>query len=329
MDRVIVTIGLCVKNAEKTLKRTLESIVSQNFPEKNIEIIFVDGNSRDKTLEIINNFIRCSKIKASVFSDGGRGLGTARQKVLDHAKGTYILWIDGDVILADDFLKRQLIFMRFMRKRSPIGLVRGKGEYIETGRLISDVQNLLFTALDIVYFGATISITNMLKQVGGFDKRIVGAAEDVDILTRLNLSGWQLAINKKAKFSHISRHTLKDIFREYSWYGYGDHFLYHKYEGLIKIPYRLFPIYFGWGVKVSRKAYKEYCLRKAFLIPFLCFFISVCWFLGFLRGHIHGYGHAIKKPEIRKEALIVARRLSRLTKDMKSAQVLTMKDDLN
>jgi glycosyltransferase involved in cell wall biosynthesis len=299
-----VTVGLCVKNSGETLLKTLESIVSQDFPKEDIEIIIVDGGSQDETLEIIRDFILHTKIKVSVLFDEGKGLSTARQKVVDNAKGSYILWVDGDVILANDFLKKQL---RFMRKRPFVGLARGKGEYTESGGFVGDVQNLLFSTLDIVYFGATICKTKVLRQVGGFDKRMIGAAEDVDIKTRILLLGWQSTINKEAKFFHIPKDTLKNLFKQYSWYGHGDHFLYHKYEGLIKIPYRLPPYYFGWGLKLSKKAYNQYHLKKAFIIPFLCFFISISWCLGFLRGHIQGYGHSIKKPEIRKEALFAAK----------------------
>ena len=305
----VVTIGLCVKNSEKTVGDTIKSVISQDFPHENMEIIVVDGGSKDKTIDIVNNTLTGTKIDASIIFDKGKGLGAARQMVVDNARGNYILWVDSDVILSKDFLKRQL---DFLKKHTEVGMARGKSEYCESLLgFLADTQSLFFSILKGVCLSATICRTEALREINGFDKRIKGASEDVDVRIRMLLKGWKVTMNPEATFYHAPKYTFRSLYRQNSWYGYGDHFISHKYEGLVNIAYKLPPIFFGWGLKLSRKAYWRYQKKKSFLIPLLCVFISVAWCTGFVKGHLQGYGHSIKEHEIRKELLLNARQMTR------------------
>jgi glycosyltransferase involved in cell wall biosynthesis len=302
MTKIRVTIGLCVKNSEKTIENAIESIISQDFSHENMEIIVVDGGSKDKTIDIIKNSLSRTKIKLILLFDKGEGLGVARQMVVDNASREYIVWVDSDVVLSKSFLKKQL---EFMEKHTEVGMARGKAEYRQSDfGLVANVQGLLFSLLEGVYLGATICRTKALREINGFDKRIKGASEDVDVKTRLLLKGWKTTMNPAATFYHVAKDTMRSIYRQNLWYGMGDHFLSHKYEGFINIFYRLPPVFFGWGLKLSRKSYWQHRKKKSFLIPLLCALISICWWIGFIKGHIRGYGHAINKHEIKKETLL-------------------------
>jgi glycosyltransferase involved in cell wall biosynthesis len=305
LDKIILSIGICCKDSEATIRKALESIAFQDFPLDNLEIIIVDGGSKDKTLDIVKEFLQRTKIKGRIFYDKGAGLSTARQIVLDNAQGEYILWLDSDVVLARDFIKQQV---NFLKETPHAGLVRGGRRFVESKNLVADVQNLLCCAIDVESLGATISRVEVLRQIGGFDKRIKGAAEDTDIKTKLLIRNWHYLINEKAVFFHSPKDTLRGLFKQYLWYGYGGHFIHHKYSRLINIPYRLPPIFFGWGLKVFRKSYRNNHKKKSLLIPLLCLFISICWCLGFLQAHIEGYGHSIKKPEFAADVVLGTKR---------------------
>jgi glycosyltransferase involved in cell wall biosynthesis len=53
--KIMVTIGVCVRNADETIKEAIDSVIRQDFPHEHMEIIVVDGNSHDKTLSIIED----------------------------------------------------------------------------------------------------------------------------------------------------------------------------------------------------------------------------------------------------------------------------------
>lgn len=285
----LITVGICVRNSEGTIAATINSIVSQNFPRDKMEIIIVDGNSQDKTLDVVNNLVAATEIKCRIFSDKGEGLGAARQIVVEKALGEHILWVDADVQLGRDFIRNQL---SFMEKNPNVGIARGKTENVEApDNVLIAVQNLFFSVKEEVYMGATICRTEAIRETGGFDKRIKGAAEDDDLRIRMAQRLWNNVINNEAKFTHSQRGNLRSFLTEHSWYGYGGHFIRHKHKGLISIVYRFPPIFFGWGLKMSRKSYRQDYRKKSFLIPMLCLLIILSWWFGFTKGHIDGYGH--------------------------------------
>jgi len=223
-----------------------------------------------------------------VFSDQGRGLGTARQIVIDEASGQYIIYLGDDVTLPTDFLRKQVAFME---ANQLVGAAIPESEYKEyKNSLVTNIQNLLFSVVRNLSNG-TIFRTTALRQVHGFDVNIKGASEDREVMLRLASAGWKITANSKAKFFHGRKETLRSVHRRYFWYGYGDHFTNHKHKGTYKVAYYLPPSHFVWGLKKSLKAYHKYQDKKSFLLPFFCFFTSINWCLGLLISHFDGYGH--------------------------------------
>ena len=48
-----VTLGICARNAEKSIALALKSVIRQDFPHELMEIVFVDDGSEDNTLKIV------------------------------------------------------------------------------------------------------------------------------------------------------------------------------------------------------------------------------------------------------------------------------------
>lgn len=51
-----VSVVITTFNSQRTIRRCLSAVRKQNYPQKNIEILVVDGGSKDKTLEIAKRF---------------------------------------------------------------------------------------------------------------------------------------------------------------------------------------------------------------------------------------------------------------------------------
>ena len=98
MQEKLVTISIPTYNSEKFLAKCLESIKKQTY--KEIEINIIDGNSKDKTLEIARKF----GINEIINYPGG--LLEARCKGANIAKGDYILLLDSDQVLEPDCIAK-------------------------------------------------------------------------------------------------------------------------------------------------------------------------------------------------------------------------------
>lgn len=84
----IITICL---NAEKSIERTIQSVLSQTY--HHIEYIIVDGKSTDRTVGIIQNYR--DKI-AQFISEKDEGIYDAMNKGIARASGDFILFLNAD-----------------------------------------------------------------------------------------------------------------------------------------------------------------------------------------------------------------------------------------
>ena len=95
----LVSIIIPTFNSELYIRETLESAVSQTL--KDIEIIIADCASKDKTLEIINEYAKNdSRIK--VLNRPMEYVGVSRNAALAEATGDYIMFMDSDDWLNED-----------------------------------------------------------------------------------------------------------------------------------------------------------------------------------------------------------------------------------
>lgn len=85
-----VTIITATYNSEKTIRDTLESIASQDYP--NIEHIIIDGYSTDNTLSIVSKFPHVSRI----VSEKDQGIYDAMNKGIGLASGEIVGLLNSD-----------------------------------------------------------------------------------------------------------------------------------------------------------------------------------------------------------------------------------------
>ena len=108
---MLVSIIIPTFNSAKFLSQTIESALNQTY--KNTEIIIVDDNSTDKTVEIIKNYqnknskIKFYKIKN--YKKTGSGSGSKpRNFGIKKSKGKYIAFLDSDDLWEKNKLQRQV-----------------------------------------------------------------------------------------------------------------------------------------------------------------------------------------------------------------------------
>lgn len=94
-----VSIVVPVYNVEKYLKRCVDSLIGQSYP--NIEVLLVDDGSKDSSLSICKEYeLKDSRIR--VFHKENEGLGLTRNFGIEKATGEYITFVDSDDYLTPD-----------------------------------------------------------------------------------------------------------------------------------------------------------------------------------------------------------------------------------
>ena len=92
----LISIVTVCYNAEKTIADTINSVNSQSY--ENIEHIFIDGGSDDKTCELI----RTKSTRRSYFkSESDCGIYNAMNKGLSQASGVYVCFLNADDVYAN------------------------------------------------------------------------------------------------------------------------------------------------------------------------------------------------------------------------------------
>jgi len=125
-SHVNITIGLSVKNSEKSIRKCLESIVNQDYPKELMEIIVVDGGRKDRTMEIVKDVISSAGLLSRFYFDSGKGLGFARRIALGNVNSEYVVWVNGAVIISKYFVKNQVAFME---EYPDLGVATGKSVF--------------------------------------------------------------------------------------------------------------------------------------------------------------------------------------------------------
>ena len=94
-------------NASSYIEEAIQSILEQTFSD--YEFLICDNRSTDNTLKIISSFddLRIRVLK----NESNKGIVVSRNKLLKHAKGKYLAWLDADDAAYPDRLQEQFNFL--------------------------------------------------------------------------------------------------------------------------------------------------------------------------------------------------------------------------
>jgi glycosyltransferase involved in cell wall biosynthesis len=129
------TIITATFNSEKTLERTIKSVLNQSFD--NFEYIIIDGNSTDNTLSIIKRFedeFASKKICYKFISEKDNGIYDAWNKGLSVASGEWISFLGSDDYYLEKALEkyeRVIGKNKFNYVHSRVNLVNEKGAVLK------------------------------------------------------------------------------------------------------------------------------------------------------------------------------------------------------
>ncbi len=113
MSKIDISIIVPIYNAEKYLKKCLDSLINQT--KKELEFILVNDGSTDNSEKIINSY-EDQRIK--YFKNKNQGIGKTRNFGIEKASGKYLMFLDSDDFL--DLKACELLFKKIEKDKLDI-----------------------------------------------------------------------------------------------------------------------------------------------------------------------------------------------------------------
>lgn len=191
-------------NGKKWLNDCLETLHSQDY--QNFEIIFVDNNSEDDSVEFVRE-----KFKKVIIIQNKENLGFGKANNIGVGKshGDILFFLNNDTQCFQDTLEN-LIKCRNKSKINILcpAILNQEGECLEKG-LFSSGMDFLGTPIGpnkkMFYVeGCSMMISKKdFLRLGGFDERYFMYSEDIDLCWRAHLQGMKLGICDNSKLIHF------------------------------------------------------------------------------------------------------------------------------
>lgn len=224
-------ISVCILNWnwEERLPKAIPSILSQEY--NNLEFLFLDNWSTDRSLEYVEQFkeIKIIKNKTNLWISGWRN------KLAKFAKWEYILFIDNDVeLITRDFLSQ--IFKDYISLKDrniwilfPIVRLEGQKTNCEVWLYYNKLQNVKFKNvykkwyIQKPWFLWTIFFIekNTFFDLWCFDKKYIYNMDDHDFSMRLYNMWYTIFVDTNLYVIHHwveMRTTAKGIWWRYQYY---------------------------------------------------------------------------------------------------------------
>lgn len=157
-------------NQGKFIEQTIQSVLSQNYP--NLEYIIIDGGSTDNTLEIIKKYE--DKIAYWV-SEPDNGQADAINKGLERATGEIVNWLNSDDILLPNALNT--IVEEFTNNPYASFIYGDTNQINENGEIIYTVKVVNFKK-NVLLYGRILGVQpsiffrkNVWKKLGFLDEK--------------------------------------------------------------------------------------------------------------------------------------------------------------
>ncbi len=278
-----ITIINPIRNVERTIVTNLEYLLGIDYPKERMEIVFGDGGSTDKTVDIIREWQKRYELIKLVIVPNSKSPGEARNAALKMAKGDYILFTDGDCAPRKDWAKKLL---EPFFKDPTIGMVGGEIHTLRTdpdndveayceqtkfltvsGRclmteegyypsIMKDLPHEVNGNIHSPFFAtANAAVSKKAADAIGREFWHEITSEDVDFSLRILKAGFKLYYKPSAIVDHMHRVTLAAYCKQLYGYGFGHPLAVQKHaKNVMEIQFQYTPTYITFVIPFPIKS---------------------------------------------------------------------------
>lgn len=187
MPGLQLTVVVTTYNRAAILARALAALLHQTGDHA-YEILVVDDGSTDSTAAMLDD-LTARESRLRVVRQANAGRAAARNTGLAHGRGTYLCYVDSDVVVVPDFVSAHLQAHGLARRQRPAREVFVQGLSLDVHRweAIGTVPLPRFDPSRAFFDTKNVSIRRtVLEEVGGFDRGFVEYGwEDLELGVRL------------------------------------------------------------------------------------------------------------------------------------------------
>ncbi len=246
-----VSIVIPMRDESKHIKKCLDSLLCQDWVGSNIEIIIVDGESKDNSYEIAKETLfNYSNFK--ILHNPKKITPISLNIGVKAARGDVVIILGAHSYVAKDFVSKNIHFLNTMDvdcvggSISPIGdtyqgnaIALAMSSPIGVGNAFyrySKVQRLV----DTVQFGAYKK--EVFNRIGYFDEDLV-RNQDFELNHRIVSTGGKILLAPQVNGYYVVRSTVNKLFKQYFDYGYWKTRVVSKEIGAFRLRYQIPPLF--------------------------------------------------------------------------------------
>lgn len=237
-----LTIAIPTYNEEKTLARTVNSVVKANYPKEKLKILIVNDGSKDKTKQVALDLIKKHKnFNIRLLNKKNGGKASANNLALENANTELFAVLDADSRISKNSIS--LLVSHFEDKNlgaaisrikidSPKNIIEKvqRFEYIMSA-LLRKLMSVLGT-LSMTPGVLSIYRTSIIKKLGGFTKERDNLTEDLEIAMRLKYKGYGIVMEHNSITYTNPPSTFKALWRQRIRWSRGYIFNHWKYKDM-------------------------------------------------------------------------------------------------
>jgi peptidoglycan-N-acetylglucosamine deacetylase len=225
-----ITVIVAAYNSQQTIEECLKSILSLDYPEGLIEVIVMDGGSKDGTVQMAQKFpIKVISIRLNAPAAYNYAMKIASHPILG--------FIDADAKVEKEWLKLLLPHLDEHQVAGVSGSIETwNAENLWARSIGFELKNRYSRIGKYTGRIATMNLLlkkNVVEEVGGWDENLP-SQYDTDLGFRISAKGYKIAYEQKAVCYHFNRSTLKAFYRQQLQYGKNTLRLYFKHGSLAK-----------------------------------------------------------------------------------------------